>query len=258
VDSTQIHWVRVWNEASPSIILEKITSRVNPVLQNLRKILACTACSIVVEAGCGNGYVIRSLGEEFRGTFFVGVDYSKEGIRFAKSKCPSENVHFVLGDVRNLPLRPSSTDLITSFGVIEHFSKVGSSHIIAESFLTLKPSGFLFVETPNRRTFGLSEKMAKSLSEYFGNHAFYTAAELAQFVISVLPSGKHKGQLVLCQTSGFAHALVWSLTNQYRKNSMPFSFLAKSLFLVGLSLSVCFKDFGLFSQVIIRKVSVSI
>jgi SAM-dependent methyltransferase len=254
MDSKQIHWARVWTEASTYALFEKISSRVNPVLLNLRRILGSYGCTTIVEAGCGDGYVIRSIGKELRGTVFVGIDYSREGIRRAKRKCISADASFILGDVRNLPLRPYSADVVTSFGVIEHFGIAGSSKTIHEAYAALKPSGFLFVETPNRSTFGLSEKMAKSLSEYFGSHAFYTSNELADLVGRILlKESVIGGQIVFCQSAGFAQAIVWSLTNQSKKYSIPFSFLAYYSFLVVLPLSVFFKKHGLFSQLIVRK-----
>ena len=71
----------------------------------------------LLDVGCGNGYLTKTISNEFKKT--LGIDLSKEGINQAK-KYTSENLNFLNSDMENLINENKKFDFISSFEVIEH------------------------------------------------------------------------------------------------------------------------------------------
>ena len=77
----------------------------------------------LLDAGCGNGELTRSVSEY--GPEIVAMDFSRsvEGARrrlFEKGSQVSHRVHYLQGNVLELPLRPQSFDFVHSSGVLHH------------------------------------------------------------------------------------------------------------------------------------------
>jgi SAM-dependent methyltransferase len=70
----------------------------------------------VLEAGCGNGNVLRFLTSTLRQGVVVGIDLFEEGLRLARRR---SNALLVRGDVHASPFR-CQFDIIGAFDVIEH------------------------------------------------------------------------------------------------------------------------------------------
>ena len=97
--------------------------------------------SVVLDAGCGSGRVFqhRLAGHVRR---VVGIDVTDE---------PKENENLddaAKGDLRALPLRDATFDLIIVSHVAEHLSE--PERVFAELARVLRPGGRLLVLTPNR------------------------------------------------------------------------------------------------------------
>ncbi len=75
-----------------------------------------TPCSRMLEAGCGNGNVLRFLTSAVAPGVAVGVDLFGEGLRLARIR---STANLVQGDVHNNPFG-CRFDLIGAFDVIEH------------------------------------------------------------------------------------------------------------------------------------------
>jgi len=101
------------------------------------------ANSIILEGGCGMGYIVHAL--QFQGYKAIGVDFAFETIKKINEAAPELDVRY--GDVRSLELPDSSLDGYVSVGVIEHFWD-GHELIIKEMCRTLRVGGFLFVSFP--------------------------------------------------------------------------------------------------------------
>ncbi len=96
---------------------------------------------VILDAGCGSGRVFqhRQAGNVRR---IVGVDVTNE---------PADNENLTdaaKGDLRSLPLRDDTFDLIILSHVAEHLSHPEA--VFAEMARVLKPGGRLLLLTPNR------------------------------------------------------------------------------------------------------------
>ncbi|MFQ6015953.1 MAG: class I SAM-dependent methyltransferase [Anaerolineae bacterium] len=74
--------------------------------------------SRVLDAGCGEGFVIRDLQERNRGVTFEGIDFAPSAIALAKRLHPHTTFH--IGDIRHLPFSAGAFDLILCLEVLEH------------------------------------------------------------------------------------------------------------------------------------------
>ncbi|HVR96726.1 MAG TPA: methyltransferase domain-containing protein [Thermoanaerobaculia bacterium] len=110
------------------------------------------AGSTLLDAGCGNGELTRAVAEY--GPEIVAMDLSRsiEGARRRlREKSPhlSHRVHYVQGNVLELPLRPRSFDMVHSSGVLHH---TPSTYRAFRSVSRApKPGGKLYVQLYRRR-----------------------------------------------------------------------------------------------------------
>jgi len=81
----------------------------------------------ILEAGCGSGIYLGLL-KKNREIETVGMDFSKSSIKLAKKNCDN----LVLGDIRYLPFKKNSFDIIFNQGVMEHFSEKEFRDILRE------------------------------------------------------------------------------------------------------------------------------
>jgi SAM-dependent methyltransferase/uncharacterized protein YbaR (Trm112 family) len=106
----------------------------------------------LLDAGCGNGELTRSVAEY--GLEIVAMDFSRsvEGARrrlFEKGLPVSHRVHYLQGDVFAPPLQKASFDLVHSSGVLHHTpSTYRAFRAVAEE---PKPGGKLYVQLYRRR-----------------------------------------------------------------------------------------------------------
>ena len=78
----------------------------------------------VLDVASGEGYGSALLAQIARSV--VGVEYSAPTVRSAGANFPRENLHFLQGDARSLPLADDCVDLAVSFETIEHFVNAGA------------------------------------------------------------------------------------------------------------------------------------
>ncbi len=85
-----------------------------------------------------------------QGYEFYGVDISKEVVKKAKENFKKvTNVdNFVIGDVRSLPFKDNTFDVVFSYGTIEHIRE--NQEACDEAFRVLKPGGYFYTGVNNR------------------------------------------------------------------------------------------------------------
>ncbi len=96
----------------------------------------------ILDAGCGTGANLRFLRRYGKP---IGIDLSKEALKFAASRRPE---WLTLGTVSNLPFADSSFDLVTSFEVLYHLAVQDDMDALRELARVLKPGGWLLVRVP--------------------------------------------------------------------------------------------------------------
>jgi SAM-dependent methyltransferase len=93
-----------------------------------------------------NTEILRWVAEQ--GARPAGVDVSLDIVQAARRVLAAHRPAFVGGDVRALPIRDASVDLVYSMGTIEHFPEYAAA--VREIFRVLKPGGTAIVGVPNK------------------------------------------------------------------------------------------------------------
>lgn len=79
----------------------------------------------VLEAGCGSAKIMRRLGNNY---ITVGCDSSLESLKIARGNCR----YLVFCDIRQLPFKDKSFELVFNQGVMEHFSDFEFCQVLKE------------------------------------------------------------------------------------------------------------------------------
>ena len=93
-----------------------------------------------------NTEILRWVAEQ--GASPAGVDVAFDTVREARRVLAPHRPAFAGGDVRALPVRTASVDVVYSMGTIEHFPEYAAA--VAEIFRVLKPGGTAIVGVPNK------------------------------------------------------------------------------------------------------------
>jgi ubiquinone/menaquinone biosynthesis C-methylase UbiE len=119
----------------------------------------------------------------------VGVDIVLEPLKtlmsyLRKPHAQDLQVLLVGGDVTKLPFRNGVFDIVTSFGVVEHFrSELDVIAVLSEACRTLKVGGYLIVTIPNfAATFRNKLVTALTRGRFGMYHKPYTRSALAAYL----------------------------------------------------------------------------
>ncbi len=93
-----------------------------------------------------NTEILRWVAEQ--GANPAGVDVAFDTVREARRVLAPHRPAFAGGDVRALPVRSASVDIVYSMGTIEHFPEYAEA--VAEIFRVLRPGGTAIVGVPNK------------------------------------------------------------------------------------------------------------
>lgn len=99
----------------------------------------------VLELGSGDGRILRHLRETHPRLRILGLEASMIRCR----RMAQDLLPCVYSTQPPLPVAPQSIDLLISFEVIEHIPRAVLREYIAEFRRVLKPTGMLWVSTPN-------------------------------------------------------------------------------------------------------------
>ena len=103
----------------------------------------------MLEVGCGSAFV--SLFFAKNGYDVTCLDVNESIINIAKDNFKKENAKgkFVVGTAEKLPFKDNSFDVVSSFGLMEHFEN--PSIVFDEMVRVLRPNGMFFADiVPNR------------------------------------------------------------------------------------------------------------
>lgn len=95
----------------------------------------------VIEAGCGTGHVARLLRERYGWRVFP-LDRAAEGLAYARQFGLDS---LAQGDIRALPYRSESADVVLSLDVLIHLRRGEEDGAIAELARVLAPGGLLVI-----------------------------------------------------------------------------------------------------------------
>jgi 2-polyprenyl-3-methyl-5-hydroxy-6-metoxy-1,4-benzoquinol methylase/uncharacterized protein YbaR (Trm112 family) len=199
--SFRLQW-QIYREGDHTWFKDDHGLRKREFLDNLDTTPEELAGATVLDAGCGNGELTRSFAEH--GPEVVAMDFSRsvEGARqrlFDKGFPVSHRVHYLQGNVLELPLLPRSFDMVHSSGVLHHTpSTYRAFRSVSKA---VKPGGKLYVQLYRRRPTWI--------------HVINVALRA---VTSRLPMGLLYG---LCYVATPVHATLSRLVHFLRRETAP-------------------------------------
>jgi len=96
---------------------------------------------VVVDAGCGDGFLTELLGERFKRV--MAFDHAPERLAAARKRLKKTGVTFQKGEVDELPIEANSTDAIFFSMVLHHVPEIKAA--LFEAHRVLRPGGRLVI-----------------------------------------------------------------------------------------------------------------
>lgn len=112
--------------------------------QSINILLEEKSLKKILDVGCGTGQLVSFFNK--KGFNAQGCDPSKEAVNFAQ-KINTKAIK--KASAAKLPYKTGTFDLITSISVIEHLNQKEAREFLNEAKRVLKPSGYIFIITPN-------------------------------------------------------------------------------------------------------------
>jgi len=136
-----------------------------------------------LEIGCGTGFVISGISQQFPDAHLRGSEYLEGGLEYARRRSPA--VEFEQMDAQCIPY-DSTLDAVGAFDVLEHIRE--DEVVLQQIYKALKPGGTVFITVPQHRW------LWSEVDEYACHERRYTANELHQKV-------SHAGFRIIRSTS---------------------------------------------------------
>lgn len=142
----QAHWDAAWQLP----IKARLPSRLNVGVLNVTRLLKrhVRPGSRYIEIGCAPGKMVAWVASVLKAEA-AGLDYSESGIAKCRKLFDALGlkVNLYHDDFFNHHLKPASFDVVTSFGVIEHFDD--ARPVVQRHLDLVKPGGVALIAIPN-------------------------------------------------------------------------------------------------------------
>lgn len=150
--------------------LDKHTSK-NPLVKLLNGRLVTTISEFalknrpkkILDAGCGEGFIVEKLRSENGGIEVIGLDIEKDALKFAQNLNPG--IKFIEGSVYELPFDDDSFDVVILSEVLEHLQSPRK----ALKEINRVTNSYCVVSVPNEPVFRLGNVARLTYLSDFGN-----------------------------------------------------------------------------------------
>lgn len=140
------HWDSVWQ----SPVRPRLPSRLNVGILNITRLLQAHVQpgDRYIEIGCAPGKLLAWVASVLKADV-AGLDYSETGIAQCRALFDALRLKVDLyrDDFFNHSLSPTSFDIVSSFGLIEHFDD--PSPVVQRHIDLLRPGGLALITVPN-------------------------------------------------------------------------------------------------------------
>lgn len=113
--------------------------------EQVRLATALVNSSMLFDLGCGEVIITSRL----NGKRIIGLDVSKNAIRYANKNIQNEEIHFMVASAYQLPFLDNSFDCVSAIEVIEHITSEDMNKCLREIQRVCKPDGRVVISTPN-------------------------------------------------------------------------------------------------------------
>lgn len=123
-------------------------------IEDIIKTLEIKKNHLILDAGCGTGYLIRAIKEKRSSVQIGAIDFSREMLNRAAKRCKNlENINFKEADLNELlPYSSNTFDAIVCDNVL--YAVPRPDFTLKEFFRVLKPKGRLVVVIPKPKIDG--------------------------------------------------------------------------------------------------------
>ncbi len=146
----------------------------------------------VLDVGCGRGYALIHLAEQFPASQFFGYDLNKDAIAHARGQAEARglsNITFVVRDLSQFhrDAEAKAFDLVTAFDAIHDQAR--PDHVLAGIHRTLKPDGVFLMQD-----IGASSNVAENRQHPMGP-LLYTMSCMHCMTVSLAQGGLGLGAM---------------------------------------------------------------
>lgn len=124
----------------------------NNRLLNLAHRMPAKSGLTVLDAGCGEGHLLKLLHSKRPDNSYFGVDITEEALAKARLRCPFADIK--KEDISKLSIASNSIDVVMCTEVIEHIFNY--QDVLNEFTRVLRPGGILLITFPNEINWRIS------------------------------------------------------------------------------------------------------
>jgi 2-polyprenyl-3-methyl-5-hydroxy-6-metoxy-1,4-benzoquinol methylase len=127
----------------------------------------------VLDAGCGDGYLSRSIAK--KGGNVVGIDISDKLIKVSKAKSP--NIKFFVDSVVNYEKIFQNFDTVISVIVLQHLSKKDIIQSLQKTYSLLRSKGVFIIAIPHPLMFA-KKPSSDWITFHYGNLSYWNTKKV--------------------------------------------------------------------------------
>lgn len=180
----------------------------------------------VLDIACGEGYGSYMISHHAQQV--TGIDISSEIIEHASRTYQKNNLNFVVGDCRKIPIDSNTIDIVVSFETIEHHTF--HQEMMAEIKRVLTPNGVLIISSPDKDIY--------STKRNYSNPFHQKELSKSEFISLLEKNFKNIqifNQRILYGSAIFSESNKTNLKNYHIKQNQSFDGILDPLYLIGVA-----------------------